>query len=342
MRNLLLVLALVFTVSLSYAQQDSTLIEKELEELENSNDPENGIKELEEKKEVLEKELEAMELESVVEGLSKTKKEELEKKMKETEKKIAAIEKGIKEMEKQFPENDKDNEDDFDFDWDGFGDFDFWPFLKKDKFNGHWAGFELGLTNFVNVDNKFELPEGGEFLELDAAKSWSYSLNVLEFNIPLHKKYFGIVTGVGFDWKRYHFEKNESLEYDVEGNITSVEAGSPLSENKLNVNSVTVPLLIELQVPVGRKDKRLHISGGVIGSMRTGSKLQQAWEDDESHYEMSRRSDFGLSTFKYAYTLRVGYHDFQIFANYEPISLFEDGKGPEVYPISIGFRLLNF
>ncbi len=368
MKKVILTLALAFTMFSINAQEDSSKINKEqnLEiELENLED---GKEEFESQIKELNKQIISMKIELQSNDISEDRKKEIEAQIADLELQVAALENGMVSIEKDVkrmqrdeennhhaPRNDNedgeddddddddndDNNDEFDFDWDDF-DFDFWPLNKKKKFNAHWAGFELGLTNFLNADNAFELPSNGSFLELDPVKSWNFSLNFLEFNIPLHKKYFGLVTGVGFDWKSYTLENNGSLVYDELGNIAFNEADYTLSRNKLNVNSFTFPLLAELQLPLGKKDKRVSFTGGVIGSIRVYSKTSQQWEDGKTDNFFQQEADYNLSTFKYAYTARVGFGGFQLFANYEVTPFFEKGKGPEVYPITIGFRLLNF
>ena len=353
MKRIILIIALMLPAMLNFAQEDTTKveileedinIEKDLENLENGADSF--------KAEILklEKQVEGLEQKSDEVGISEEKKADIEKEIAEIEKQIAALEKGIEEIEDELDDannndNESDNNDDKDFDWDWgkLHDFDSWPFKKKKKFNGHWAGFELGLTNFLDANNKLELPENGEFMELDPVKSWSYSLNFMEFNIPLHKKYFGIVTGVGFDWKSYTLASDVNLIYDADNNIAFEETVDyTISRNKLNVNSFTFPLLLELQIPMGKKDRRVNITGGIIGSIRVGSNTEQEWDDDNAEYYLKRHSDFNLSTFKYGYTVRVGYRGFQLYANYEVTPLFEEGTGLELYPFSVGFRLLNF
>ena len=362
MKKIILIIALMLPAMLNFAQEDTTKvktneedvnIEMELDELE------KGATKFQAEIKELEKQIESLELESVVDGISEDSKKDIERQIAEAKKQIAAFEKGLSDIEKERKEKelaehdiddnddiDDDDDDDFDFDWDfdKFDHFDKWPFnRKKKKFNGHWAGFELGLTNFLDVNNKLELPTGGEFMEIDPVKSWSYSLNFMEFNIPLHKKYFGIVTGVGFDWKSYTLASDVNLIYDGNDNITFEETEDyTISRNKLNVNSFTFPLLLELQIPMGKKDRRVNITGGVIGSIRVGSNTEQEWDDDNAEYYLKRHSDFNLTTFKYGYTVRVGYRGFQIYANYEVTPLFESGTGPELYPFSVGFRVLNF
>ncbi len=353
---------MILFVYFAQAQVDSTKINK-------SNDLENELEDLDKSLkefDVLIKEFSQkigkLEVEKNKESTTEQRKNEIETEIKDLEKQIAALEKGLAEIEmdkKKREENGKvdDNEDDedddeddeddddddneFNFDWDEF-DFDFFPFKKKKKFNGSWAGFEMGLTNFLNSENKNELPLNGEFMELDPVRSWSFALNFMEFNIPIHKNYFGITTGVGFEWKTYYLAKNGFLYYDENENIAFQEVDYTISRNKFNINSFTFPLLAEIQFPVGKKDKRIKITGGVIGSIRVGSNTSQTWEEGKTDNYFKQQADYNLNTFKYAYTLRAGYRGFQVYATYEPTALFETGKGPELYPISVGIRLLDF
>lgn len=363
MKNVILIVAFMLSAMLNFAQEDTTKmnpnedinLEQELEDLE------KGSLEFEKEIEIIQNQIGTLQLKSKEDGLSEEMVKEIELQIREFEKQVAAFEKGIAEIEKDLREdelskleenkgsygdNNEDDEyngdeEDFDFDWD-FDNFDFWPFNKSKKFNGHWAGFELGLTNFLDANNEFELAVGGEYLELDPVKSWNYSLNFIEFNIPLHKKYFGIVSGVGFDWKSYNLVTDGSLVYDADGNTSFLASTHTISRNKLNVNSFTFPLLFELQIPVGKKSKRINVTAGVIGSIRVETNQKHDWETDDSKNHLSVVSDFNLSTFKYGYTLRVGYDSFQLYANYEAIPLFESGTGPKLYPFSVGIRLLDF
>ena len=49
-----------------------------------------------------------------------------------------------------------------------------------------------------------------------------------------------------------------------------------------------------------------------------------------------------IEKFAYGPTLRVGYKWFHVNAYYSLASVFQKGKGPDIYPISVGFVLLPF
>lgn len=70
--------------------------------------------------------------------------------------------------------------------------------VYRKRFNSHWAGFEFGLLNFLNDSYQLANNDDMTFLEIIPEKTFAYRLNIFEFNIPLHKYYFGLATGANF------------------------------------------------------------------------------------------------------------------------------------------------
>ena len=54
------------------------------------------------------------------------------------------------------------------------------------------------------------------------------------------------------------------------------------------------------------------------------------------------RNVLNLDRFAYGPTLRIGYKWFNIYGYYQLSSIFQKGKGPNIYPISIGFFIRPF
>jgi len=54
------------------------------------------------------------------------------------------------------------------------------------------------------------------------------------------------------------------------------------------------------------------------------------------------RNVLNLDRFAYGPTLRVGYKWFHLYGYYQLSSIFQKGKGPDVYPITIGFFIRPF
>lgn len=202
------------------------------------------------------------------------------------------------------------------------------------KFNGHWAGIDLGLNGYVNSDNSLSLKPSQDFLNLNQAKSWNFSLNFAEFNIGLYKKYIGITSGLGLQFNNYRFDSNVKLVGDS-SYLTSYIDTIKYNKNKLVVSYLTLPLLLDFQIPLGHHD-RLYITAGVVGALRIGTHTKQVFDINGNENKEKQREDFHLSPFQYSATARIGFNNLGLFANYSLSALFKDGEGPELYPWSAG------
>ncbi|MEX0988580.1 MAG: outer membrane beta-barrel protein [Bacteroidales bacterium] len=208
---------------------------------------------------------------------------------------------------------------------------------KKDKFKPHYAGFEIGLNNFMNPGYTLHT---GTFMNLNTAKSWNYNLNFLEYGIGLGTSYAGLVTGMGIEWSNYIFDADNSIEEDINGDILNIPAPYPgITKSKFSMTYLNTPLLLEFQIPAGKK--RIHISGGLIGGVKLGSKTKIKYNDGGRQKDV-KKDDFSLSPFRYGATFRIGYRAINLFANYYFSPLFGETDTPEIYPFSIGLNLISF
>lgn len=209
---------------------------------------------------------------------------------------------------------------------------------KKKKFKPHYAGFEIGLNNFLNADNTLHT---GTFMNLNTARSWNYNLNFLEYGIGLGTSYVGLVTGMGVEWSNYIFDGNNSIREEngdiFERPLDDVYTG--ITKSKLATTYLNAPLLLEFQIPAGKK--RIHISAGVTGGVKIGSRTKIKYREDGRQKEV-RKDDFSLAPFRYGATVRIGYRAINLFANYYFSPLFGETATPEIYPFSVGLNLISF
>ncbi|MCP4313005.1 MAG: PorT family protein [Bacteroidetes bacterium] len=211
----------------------------------------------------------------------------------------------------------------------------------KKRFDAHWAGLEVGLNNYLTPDFSLVLPPGEEFMDLNTGKSWNWNLNVADFGVGLGTNYVGLVSGVGFELINYNFDgQNSIMKENGTGNIVEYVppyAGS-ITKSKMNITYLTVPLLMEFQIPTGNHN-RIHFSAGVIGGVKLWSNTKMKYTEAGDKSKEKNKSDFNLSPLRWGVTARVGYRGIGIFANYYMTSLFKPGMGPELYPFSIGIAL---
>lgn len=209
---------------------------------------------------------------------------------------------------------------------------------RPTRFKGHWAALEMGVNSFANVDYKgYTNPN---FMDLNQNKSYEVGINFIRYSIGLQKdkKNIGLVTGLGLTYNDYRFSNGYTIENE-NGMVKPVvldKAG--LSKSKLSTSYLTVPLILEFQIPVSGNNKRFYFSGGMIGGLKVGSHTKVKKDGDKS----KNRDDFNINPFRYGATARIGYKGINIFGTYYFSPFFKDGRGPEMFPFTIGIGLMNW
>ena len=110
-----------------------------------------------------------------------------------------------------------------------------------------------------------------------------------------------------------------------------------LEKSKLASLFLTVPFLLEIQLPVN--NNHLSIAAGPIGAIKLSSHTKMVFEDGHT---VKSWGDFSLNMLRCGATARVGYGNFQLFGTYYKTPLFQKGKGPggyDLYPFEIGIAL---
>lgn len=227
--------------------------------------------------------------------------------------------------------------------WDPQDEF----FVDEEKgFRGHWAGFEMGVNGFTDEDYSTYPNEMNDFMELDQAKSLAVNLNFLQYDISLQKERntIGLVTGLGLEWNNYRFDRNISLSSDGSGLIQPVELNSDWNVKKSKLTSLylTVPLLMEFQIPVKYNTRRVHMSAGLVGGLRLGSHTKIKYRTNGNTHKDKDHDDFNLRTLRYAAQVRMGYRSLNFFATYGLTDLFEKNDGPVLNPFTVGITLVSF
>jgi hypothetical protein len=214
-----------------------------------------------------------------------------------------------------------------------FKDYNF-----KRRFRGHWAGFELGMNNYLTSSGNFP----GSFLALNPGKSWNVNINFMQYSINLSKKNnIGLVTGLGFQMNDYKFSGNSSITKDENGNIVEVPFDVNLSMSKFHANYLTLPLIAEFHLNADKYGRRLYIGAGLIGSFKLWSYTKIKYHDP-GKVKAKDYSDLSINPWQYAATFRIGFKAIKLFVNYNLNSLFMKERAESLYPISIGFVLLSF
>jgi hypothetical protein len=207
---------------------------------------------------------------------------------------------------------------------------------KNKKFQGHWKGIELGLNGYLNSDYGTTVPNEYSYLDLYSSKSINFNLNLPHLDIGLIGKQFGLVSGLGLEWMNFRFDNQTTFITDELGNIKrDTTAPADLDKTKLVTTYLTMPVLLEVQFP---RAKQAYLQVGVIGGLKIASRTKIVYREDGQKEKDKDKGDFSIIPLRYGFTARAGYEEFGVYANYYPVGLFENNRGPDIYPYAVGIH----
>lgn len=208
----------------------------------------------------------------------------------------------------------------------------------------HFAGVDLGVNILLNSSGGTEFDSTMNWLELDYARSLTWRLNLIEQKIRLYKDYVGIMVGAGITYNSYGLRNNVKVVNTDSTGTTGIEIDPQLQDftkNTLRVTYLNVPVMLEFNTS-DQLSKSFHVSAGVTTGLKLGSLTRQKWENGDDKYNERVKGDFNFSPFTLDASVRIGYGNFTVFANYGLTPLFTKNDGPEVYPVSVGIQVAPF
>lgn len=222
----------------------------------------------------------------------------------------------------------------------------------------YWSGLDVGVNTLLSKDGSDDLPADAEFMQIDNSRSRFFSINFMEQKIEFGSHHVGLLTGMGWEFVNYHLKENVLLAYDSDS-IYGIPVDEPdYRKNKLRQMGIRIPLMLEFNtkrapMPTVEEMKakkgwgfsrkhNVHLAVGVVGSWYFDTMYKQKYElDGEKHKDRSK-GDYLLLPYRAAASVRVGYGGLNLFAEYGLTQLFQDGKGPELIPFTVGITLLAF
>jgi hypothetical protein len=207
---------------------------------------------------------------------------------------------------------------------------------SHNRFEGHVGGFELGFNGYVDENFNTTLAPEDYYMDLNTAKSYNFNFVLPCINIGI-TRHFGFATSLGLNFNKYRFDGNNSIIKDDNGVVGPYypDPGINYSKSKFVTTYATLPLLLEVQIPVNQSSRTINIGAGGIGAVKLGSYTKEIYYNGSKQKE-KHKDDYSLNVLRIGATARIGYEFFQIYGTYYFTPMFETGKGPELYPLEIG------
>jgi len=207
--------------------------------------------------------------------------------------------------------------------------------VRKPKTSeAHWAGVDFGFTMLMN-DNFGTDFANHPYWENDAARSQVWNLNLLEHKFNFGTPYVGLTTGLGFSFTGVAFNDNYVLSADADTVFASIDTVNSYTKNKLRASYLTVPLMLEFNTNAN-SNKSFYLAAGVVGGVRLTSRVKRNGEFQGRDFEERIKGRYALNSFRLDAAVRMGYQDWGIFANYNMLPMFDQGKTVSVHPLTFG------
>jgi hypothetical protein len=217
---------------------------------------------------------------------------------------------------------------------------------KNDKFFSlNVPIVDIGFNNYDSRNIVTGADGGYDFLPLNTAKSWNAGIYAFTSGIKLTRdRSLMLHPALGVEWNNFRFEQGWTIA-SINGytEVTSkyleelFYGGPPprslVSKSKLTTVYLNLPLMLRWNIMMNDKPS-FYIEGGVIGGMRLGSHTKAKYLNGGGKDKV--RESFNLNMLTWDLTLRAGYRNFGVFANYQMNPMFRKGHGPELYPYSAG------
>jgi len=208
----------------------------------------------------------------------------------------------------------------------------------KSSFRGHVGGLELGFCGYFTEPFSTSLEPSENYMNLNTAKSMNFNILLPNLNLGF-SRHFGIAATIGLSWSDYYFDGDNSIAEDDNGNIIPVYPAEDISfeKSKLSTTYATMPIMLEGQIPVSHHGT-INIGAGFIGAIKLHSHTKVVYYDNDK-IKIKNKDDFSLNLLRYGVTARIGYEMFQAYGTYYLSKMFEEGKGPELFPFEVGIAL---
>ncbi|MGM9704449.1 MAG: hypothetical protein ACI3YB_00470 [Prevotella sp.] len=205
---------------------------------------------------------------------------------------------------------------------------------RNKMFKGHWNGFGFGFGSVVQGGTGgLNGPEG---VSVNMSDSHELFWNITSYSRALGCRGFGLVTGIGIDWRNFRMDGDYRFVKDgSKVAVSTYNEGETPKFSRLKVFSITVPLLLEWQL----SDNGFFVNAGPVMNINTYASLKTRYKTPEG----KKRKEINKGVHQVPVTVdfmgQMGYGIFGAYIKYSPFHLLQTDYAPEMCPLTCGLIL---
>lgn len=206
----------------------------------------------------------------------------------------------------------------------------------------NWWILDLGFSNFVeNTD--FASPEAQalapgsneDWFKLRGGKSRNVNFWFFMQRINMVKHVVNLKYGVGLELNNYHFEDTRLRFNKSPTLITLDDALEDAKKNKLAVDYLTVPIMVNFNF-TPKRHNAYGISAGISAGFLYSARQKTKMDGDVD----KTKSDFELERWKLSYVGEILLGRVKLYGSYALRSMWN--KGLDQTPYTVGFRISSW
>ena len=204
------------------------------------------------------------------------------------------------------------------------------PFQKK-KYDRSNNTIKIGNAiyfGYTQLNDGFGL-KGSNAVDLNSLRSWEIGVDLTSYTYQIdHYGHWGLTTGVTWGYRSFRLDGDNV--FLSNNNITDIEQNADYSQGRLRYNFFRVPVTVNWQSWFGR---RFYIIAGLEPEIRFSVKSKAKI----SGKEHTIGSDLNVNPVGVNAIVQVRYGNIGVYVRSAITQLFENNKGPKMYPASLGF-----
>lgn len=220
---------------------------------------------------------------------------------------------------------------------------------KKIESKGNWSGLSFNALSMAQFQGNLEdytatwgAREDLGLITDDAFESFRVSINPFERRQKLLGEFFGITTGIGFDWIRLGIAPDRVLGYDEESETVVAYDLQPVSTeveiNRINAVYLRVPLLASVHL-FRSGVSGLHAEGGLVAGYLLHGKYNREYKLGATR--TVTEEDFPVSQLQLSARIGVGFGKVSLLGEAALLPFFEENPAdsPSMHSFTVGIQL---
>jgi hypothetical protein len=221
----------------------------------------------------------------------------------------------------------------------------------------NWVIVDLGFNNYTDNTNYantgtylINKPGATAINENDFKLRTGKSINVNFWlfmqRVNLIKHHVNLKYGLGVEFNNYRYKS--TISYKEDGYVpytTNTQTNAPFvfrdsisfSKNKLGLNYLTVPVMLNFTTNKSNSKKNISVSAGVSAGYLYGQRNKQV---SSERGKDKNRGDYGLNQFKFSYVAELRLGPLNLYGSYSPKSMYENYL--DIKPYTVGIRFSNW